>query len=161
MIHTKSQTQTVNRRTRILCKVSESECPPLALYIRLRVTRRVNPFARRGWGGGPDCGHTDDILIPLLMLICDNQHWSIYISYRADLWQSIVLYLLAQTEALTPNMQHLGLDLVYYALLRLDPSCCFKWILRASARGDAKLQCLHLFGFSPLCVVKCVLNLCA
>ena len=65
----RSQTKAANIRTRIRIRVA-----PLALYIRLRVTRRVNPFARRGWGGGPDCGHTDDVLIPLPMLICDNQH---------------------------------------------------------------------------------------
>ena len=42
--------------------------------IRLRGTRRPNPFARRGVRAGPDCGRTHDVLIPLLMLICDNQY---------------------------------------------------------------------------------------
>ena len=36
--------------------------------------------------------------------------------------------------------------------------CVFKWVLKVSAREDAKSHWLHLFDFSPLCFFKCLLK---
>ena len=99
-----------------------------------------------------------------------------YISYRINisvaalpkkvwLWVKFtsMLYLVAvfrMVEISCSVLKYTFLD----ALASLEPILftqsvsAFFWIADKSARVDAYSQCLHLFGFSPLCDFKCLLK---